>query len=79
GELLDALRPDDLLILTADHGNDPGFRGTDHTREMVPVVIYQKDLTPASFGTKVGFYHIGQTVADHLGVKGTGLGETLLR
>ncbi|HHX03225.1 MAG TPA: phosphopentomutase [Tissierellia bacterium] len=79
GELLDVLRPDDLLILTADHGNDPGFRGTDHTREMVPVVIYQKDLTPASFGTKVGFYHIGQTVADHLGVKGTGLGETLLR
>lgn len=79
GELLDVLRPDDLLILTADHGNDPGFRGTDHTREMVPVVIYQKDLTPASFGTKAGFYHIGQTVADHLGVKGTGLGETLLR
>ena len=43
-EMLPYLREDDLLMITADHGNDPKFRGTDHTREMVPLVIYSKKL-----------------------------------
>lgn len=78
GRLLEKLEEDDLLILTADHGNDPGFGGTDHTREMVPAILYRKGSAPANLGTKTGFFHIGQTVADYLGVPGTGLGESLL-
>ncbi len=77
GELIESLREEDLLLLTADHGNDPGFRGTDHTREMVPLLIYRQGIQPRNFGTRSGFYHVGETVAQHLGVRGTGLGEAL--
>lgn len=58
GQLLDKLKDDDLLILTADHGNDPTHTGTDHTREMVPLIMY----SPSHKG--FGLLPISQTFAD---------------
>jgi phosphopentomutase len=62
------LKDDDLLILTADHGNDPTYRGTDHTREQIPVLTFQKDVTPGSIGHRKTFSDIGQSIASHLGL-----------
>ena len=62
------LRDGDLLVLTADHGNDPTWRGTDHTREQIPVMTYQKDNTPGSLGHRRMFSDIGQSIAGHLGI-----------
>jgi phosphopentomutase len=61
------LKPGDLLILTADHGNDPTWKGTDHTREQVPVMSFMPGLTPGSVGRRESFADVGQTVASHLG------------
>jgi phosphopentomutase len=65
-ELLSRLRPDDLLIFTADHGNDPTWTGTDHTRERVPIV----GVSGARSGPvgQVGFADVGETIAAHLGL-----------
>lgn len=65
-ELLDKLKPDDLLILTADHGCDPTFAGTEHTREHVPILALGAGLKPGSIGARETFADIGQTVAEHL-------------
>ena len=65
-EFLARLRPGDLLILTADHGNDPTFRGTDHTRERVPVLV-AGPAAPRAIGL-VGFADVGETIAAHLGL-----------
>lgn len=81
GELLYALREDDLLILTADHGNDPTYRGTDHTREQVPFLAYSPRFTGSgALETADTFAVIGATVAENFGVampEGT-IGTTLL-
>jgi phosphopentomutase len=66
-EVLARLRPGDLLILTADHGNDPTWRGTDHTRERVPVLCAAPGLAPRALGL-VGFADVGETLAAHLGL-----------
>jgi phosphopentomutase len=63
------LRAGDLLILTADHGNDPTWRGTDHTRERVPVIGTGPGLRNGSIGLRPTFADIGETVAEHLGLK----------
>lgn len=69
GELLDKLREDDLLIITADHGNDPTYSGTDHTREMVPFLAYSKSMEGSGkLDTADTFAVIGATVADNFGV-----------
>jgi phosphopentomutase len=68
------LKRGDLLVLTADHGNDPTWRGTDHTREQVPVMSYMRGMTPGSFGLRTSFADIGQTIARHLGVGPLGAG-----
>ena len=60
------LRPGDLLILTADHGNDPTWKGTDHTREQVPVMAYGPGLKPGPLGHRQSFADIGQSIARHL-------------
>lgn len=65
-ELLRDLRAGDLLIITADHGNDPTWRGTDHTRECVPVLTFSPGITAGSFGRRSTYADIGQTVARHL-------------
>jgi phosphopentomutase len=67
-EALTKLRPGDLLVLTADHGNDPTWRGTDHTRERVPVIGTGPGLTGGDVGMRPTFADIGETVAEHLGL-----------
>jgi phosphopentomutase len=66
-EVLAKLRPDDLMILTADHGNDPTRPGTDHTRERVPVLCAGVGLAPRGIGL-VAFADVGETLAAHLGL-----------
>ena len=79
-ELLDALTEDDLLILTADHGNDPTYSGTDHTRERVPVLAVTGDGSlPVELGVRDGFSDLGATVADWLGVEAARLPGRSLR
>ena len=70
GELLDTLREDDLLIITADHGNDPTYTGTDHTRERVPFLAYSKAFKESGELPETDtFAIIGATIADDFGVK----------
>ena len=76
-ELLSALSEEDLWIITADHGNDPTFRGTDHTRERVPLLVAGE---PRDLGVREGFFDVGASVAAWLGVEPDGLpGESFLR
>jgi phosphopentomutase len=73
-----AMRADDLMILTADHGNDPTFPGTDHTREYAPLLVYGKSARPGvNLGTRGSLSDIGQTVAENFGLKLTA-GESFL-
>lgn len=74
---LAALRDDDLLILTADHGNDPTWAGTDHTREMVPILCTGPSVTARSLGRR-GFADVGETLAAHLGLPRGPHGEAFL-
>jgi phosphopentomutase len=63
-----SLRPGDLVLATADHGCDPTWRGTDHTREHVPVLFFGSGVAAASLGRRSSFADMGQTVARHLGL-----------
>lgn len=67
-EIARRMRPDDLVILTADHGCDPTWRGTDHTRERVPVLAFGPDVVPGSKGLLATFADIGETIAHHLSI-----------
>jgi phosphopentomutase len=71
-ELLDALTAEDLMIITADHGNDPTFRGTDHTRERVPLLVVGGG-EPHDLGIRESFSDVGASVAAWLGVERGGL------
>jgi phosphopentomutase len=78
-ELLGALAGEDLLIITADHGNDPTYSGTDHTRERVPLLAVG-GREPGDLGIREGFSDVGATVTGWLGVEKNGLpGEDFLR
>ena len=68
-KLQSALKSGDLVILTADHGCDPTWPGTDHTREYVPFIAFGPDVGSGSIGLRESFADIGQTIASHLGVK----------
>ena len=61
-DILDVIDEDDLLIITADHGCDPTFRGTDHTREMVPILVYNKNLQGENIGTLPSFTYVSDIV-----------------
>lgn len=77
--VMDEMKEDDLLIITADHGCDPGFKGTDHTREYVPLLIYKKDMKEGiNLGTRAGFNNIAVTCLDYLGLEHTITGESFL-
>ncbi|MBL8598532.1 MAG: phosphopentomutase [Devosia sp.] len=67
-ELIARLRPDDLLVLTADHGNDPSWVGTDHTREQVPILCFSPSLSAGTVGLRTTFADIGESVAHWLGL-----------
>jgi phosphopentomutase len=67
-EALAKLRDGDLLLLTADHGCDPSWHGTDHTRERVPILGTGPGLRPVNVGLRTSFADIGETVAEHLGL-----------
>ena len=64
------MKEDDILIINADHGNDPTYKGTDHTREYIPVLVYGKNIkSGVNLGIRNSFADIGATVADILNVK----------
>jgi len=68
-EIEAVMREDDLMMLTADHGNDPTFRGSDHTREYAPLLVYGKQARSVNLGTRDSLADIGQTIADNFGLK----------
>ena len=76
-ELLERLGEDDLLILTADHGNDPTFPGSDHTREYVPVLLFQKGQSGRALGLRSTLADVGASLGAWLGVR-TLEGQSLL-
>ena len=67
-KFVSGMSDDDVLMITADHGCDPGDNSTDHTREMVPLIIIGKEIEPKNFGTVTGFATIGKTAAELLSV-----------
>ena len=62
------LRPDDIVFITADHGCDPTYKGTDHTREHVPVIMFGAKVTPGFVGGRESYADLGQTAAQYLGL-----------
>lgn len=77
--LIDGLLPEDLLMITADHGNDPTFRGTDHTRELVPLIVYHSQIeTGVHLGQRKTFADVGCTIANNFQVELPSYGESFL-
>lgn len=62
GTFIPNMQNNDLLIITADHGCDPAYKGTDHTREQVPLIMYSKDIKPENLGTIKGYDYISKTI-----------------
>lgn len=78
-KILSALEPEDVLMITADHGCDPGTPSTDHSREYTPFVMYGKNLPHGkNMGTRGSFSDIGATVLDYFGLSGNIAGESML-
>ena len=78
-QLLEVLNDDDLLMITADHGNDPTYKGTDHTRENVPLIIYNKKMaSPKHLGLLKSYSVIGATIADNFRIENPGIGTSIL-
>ena len=74
---IDNMRDDDVLMITADHGCDPMYKGTDHTRENVPLLIYGKGIAPVNLGTLLTYSDIAATVCDMLGAEYHLCGESV--
>ena len=83
-EIEAALKPGDRVFISADHGCDPTWPGSDHTREHVPVICFGpgieagKDAEATNIGTRKSFADIGQSIASHLGLAKLGYGESFL-
>lgn len=78
-EIVTSLKSDDLLMITADHGNDPSWTGTDHTRENVPLLVFAKNLkNPKRLSDLDTFGDIGATIADNFGVAMPSIGHSFL-
>ena len=77
-EMLDYLKQDDLLIITADHGNDPTWKGTDHTREYVPLLVYN-GLGNGNLGLRSTFSDIGETIVKNFNLESTKIGKSFLK
>jgi phosphopentomutase len=79
GQALPKLKDDDLLIITADHGNDPGFRGTDHTREFVPLLVYSPSFAEGkALPVRKTFADLGATIAENFNAEQPKVGESFL-
>ena len=77
-ELIAKVRDDDLIVFTADHGNDPTWPGTDHTREQVPILLYSKGLSKGTIGVRSPLSDIGETIAHWLGLAAGPHGKSAL-
>ena len=77
-QILSSLRPNDLLIITADHGCDPTTQHTDHTREYVPLLVYGQKVKPADLGTRATFADVAATIYKNLGHGQWNIGEPFL-
>ena len=77
-ELMALVKEGDILILTADHGCDPTWEGTEHTREHIPVLIYGPGVKPGSLGYRETFADIGQTIATYFGLSDMEYGKSML-
>ena len=78
GQILPMLRDEDLLVVTADHGNDPTTASTDHSREYVPLLVTGVRVRQADLGTRRTFADVGQTLADNFGVEPLAHGTSFL-
>lgn len=78
GDILQRLRDDDLLIITADHGCDPGDISTDHTREYTPLLVYGKNIQPKNLGTRQTFSDIAASIAEYLDIDYNLCGDSFL-
>ena len=76
---IDNMRENDVLMITGDHGCDPGFKGTDHTREYTPLIVYGKHIKPQNLGVRESFADIGASICDMLGVKNTLGGKSFIK
>lgn len=77
-ELLENMREEDVLMITADHGCDPGYtKTTDHTREHTPFLMYGKNIKPVNLGTRDGFSDVAATVLDYLGIEQKVAGKSM--
>lgn len=77
-ELLALMNEDDLLIFTADHGCDPTWQGTDHTREHIPVLLYGSQVAKQFLGKRETFADVGQTIADYFGLSPMDYGKSII-
>jgi phosphopentomutase len=77
-ELIRILDDDDLLVITADHGCDPTFPGSDHTREHIPVLVYGGSVAPGSLGARQTFADIGQSLSSYFGLAELDYGTSFL-
>ena len=77
-EIKAAMQPDDLLVFSADHGCDPTWQGTDHTREYVPVLVYHSSIKSVNLGERTTFADIGQTIVEIFEVKKLSYGTSFL-
>ena len=77
--LMNNLNDDDLLIITADHGNDPTWTGTDHTREYVPLLVYSKSLNKGDLGIRSTFADIGATISENFNILAPKIGKSFLK
>ncbi|MCC2667106.1 MAG: deoB, partial [Gammaproteobacteria bacterium] len=77
-ELIILMRPNDLAIITADHGCDPTWPGSDHTREHIPILAFGAAVKPGPIGKRETFADIGQTIAKHLGIPPLKYGKSFL-
>ncbi len=77
-EILGLMSAEDILIITADHGCDPGFKGTDHTREYVPLLYYSKQRTAENLGVRQCFCDVAQSLAAYFNVPAMAHGETFI-
>ena len=79
-EIMEAMNDEDILIICADHGNDPAYQGFNHTREFVPLLVYGKNVrSGVNLGIRDTFSDVAASVCDYLGVRDTGAGISFIK